>query len=75
MTRRNGGGGVGYKVLYTFDVDGKIFYQNYLGLLAEQGKLIGISKRETVSLQVKFDIKLFNSKISIFLSLLDRASF
>jgi len=49
--------GVREKARHIFDVDGKIFCQNYPGLLAEQGKLLRFSMHETVSLQ----IKLFNT--------------
>jgi membrane protein required for beta-lactamase induction len=44
------GGGV----LHTFAADGKIFRQNYLGILAKQGKPICPSKNGTISLQTRF---------------------
>jgi hypothetical protein len=45
--------GVREIVLYTFDVNGNIFWHNYLRLLAMQGEPLRPSKRVTVSLLIK----------------------
>lgn len=41
-----------YKVLHSFDADGKLFGQNYFSLWIKQGRTLRPSKHGTVSLQM-----------------------
>jgi len=53
------------EVLHTFDADGEMFLQNYLALLAMQGKPLRPSKHGTISLRIQSGMTLLNIQINI----------